>query len=314
MKSRLLSLLLCPMALGAQEAPPITIPEPVAIIPSSVNQWSQGFVSMSTHGTPRLLDVIGSMKEQLGELNWIMQGDVGDIELPAFSVKDVSPESLLTLLGTAAGFEVQSAPPQAPGQQQIVMIRRSTNPPAAPQASTAKDLRTVPMSANDPEPKKSKGTSASAAPESVPLPSKQSAKIMKVMSLGAFSDEASWARNVRGLSSLLHKTLTQGGKLPDDALTFDDESRLLIIRMEPERAGEAVQLVEGFVASLKERQAAVDEQIKDLLKKKVATQMELKSATSLGKGENHPQIQQLELELDSLAKAIAEIEESHGLR
>jgi hypothetical protein len=306
------------MALNAQEPQAAPAVEQPPVFPSTpVNLWQQGTVTLTTSGSTTLAELVELLKEQLGQLNWIMQGDVGDIQLPAFSVKDASVESLMMLLGTAAGFDVQSAPPQAVNQREIVMIRRS-NAPVTPQASTPKEPRLLPTGAILPEPgKRTKAIPDSPDLESVPLPSKHAGKTLKVMSLGAFSDEDSWNRNTRGLSQLLTSVLSQGGKekgLPDDALTFNSDSRLLIIRLEPEKAAEAVQLVEGYVASLKERQGAVDEQLKELLKKKVTAQMALKAATFSGKGENHPEIDQLKLQLDSLSKAIAEIEVQHGLR
>jgi hypothetical protein len=318
MKSKLLSLLLCPLALSAQEPQTAPVPQEVTIISTApVNLWQQGTVTLTTSGSTTLAQLVELLKGQLGQLNWIMQGDVGDIQLPAFSVKDASVENLMMLLGIAAGFDVQSAPPQAANQREIVMIRRSAIP-VIPQTSRAKDLRVIPMSENAPEPgNKSKAIPASPDLESVPLPSKHAGKTLKVMSLGAFSDDESWNRHVGGLHKLLTSVLTQGGKekgLPDDALTFNSDSRLLIIRLEPDKAAEAVQLVEGYVASLKERQGAVDEQLKDLLKKKLDAEMDIRSVESSGEGENHPIIKQLKIQLDTLSRAITEIEMRNGLR
>jgi len=318
MKLKLLSLLLCPLALSGQEPQSVPVPQEVTIISTApVNLWQTGTVTLTTTGSTTLAELIEMLKQQLGQLNWIMQGDVGDIQLPAFSVRDASVESLMMLLGTAAGFDVQSAPPQAANQREIVMIRRSAIPEIS-QASPAKDLRVIPMSESAPEPgKKTKAIPDSPDVESVPLPSKHAGKTLKVMSLGAFSNDAAWDRHIRGLNQLLTSVLTQGrdGKgLPDDALTFNSDSRLLIIRLEPEKAAEAVQLVEGYVASLKERQAAVDEQLKDLLKKKLTAEMDLRSVESSGKGGNNPEIKQLEIRLDTLSRAISDIEMKNGLR
>ena len=124
MKSKLLSLLLCPLALSAQEPQSAPVPQEVTIISTApVNLWQTGTVTLTTTGSTTLAELIELLKQQLGELNWIMQGDVGDIQLPAFSVRDASVESLMMLLGTAAGFDVQSAPPQAANQREIVMMR-----------------------------------------------------------------------------------------------------------------------------------------------------------------------------------------------
>lgn len=318
MKSKLLSFLLCPMALSAQEPQALpAVEQPPVHITLPVNQWGKGTVTLTTIGPTTLANVIEELKSQLGDLNWIMQGDVGEIQLPAFNVKDASAESLLTLLGTAAGFEIQSAPPQAVNQREIVLIRR-TNAPVIPPASPPKEPRLLPSGVILPEPaKKTKTIPDFPDAESVPLPSKHGGKTLKVMSLGAFSDEVSWNRHMRGLNLLLTSVLTQGRDgegLPSEALTFNSDSRLLIIRMEPEKAAEAVQLVEGYVASLKERQAAADVQLKDLLKKKLEVQMDLRSTESSGKGENNPVIKQLASQLDALSKAIYDIEMENGLR
>lgn len=315
MKSKLISLLLCPMALGAQEPQPSpAAQEPAVVHLTPVNVWQNGTVTLSTSGSTTLAELVELLKEQLGQLNWIMQGDVGDILLPAFSVKDASVESLMMLLGTAAGFDVQSAPPQAPHQREIIMIRRSAVP-VVPQARKGKEPPATPPIADPSDTgKKTKTLPPSPDVESVPLPSKHADKTLKVMSLGAFSDEASWNRHMVGLNELLTSVLGEGKALPSGALTFNTDSRLLIIRMELGKAEEAMQLVEGYVASLKERQAVADEQLKELVKKKLATQVELKSTESSGKGGNHPEVQQLRYQLDVLSKAIEEIEVQHGLR
>ncbi|HEY1121443.1 MAG TPA: hypothetical protein VGE67_07565 [Haloferula sp.] len=322
MNSKLLSLFLCPLALSAQETQQKPVPvesDEVHIVSiAPVNIWEKGTVTLTTTGTTTLAELIELLKEQLGDLNWIMQDDVGDIKLPAFSVRDASVQSLMMLLGTAAGFDVQSAPPQAANQREIVMIRRSVVLPFIPPTSATKIPRPIPLETNPPEPgKKTKTIPADPNVESIPLPSKNSAKTLKVMSLGAFSDDASWNRHTRGLDLLLTSVLGQGGDgkgLPEGAITFNSDSRLLIIRMEPEKAAEAAQLVEGYVSSLKERQAAVDEQLKDLLKKKMAAEMDLRSTESSGKGENNPLIEQLKSQLDALSKAIYDIEMKNGLR
>lgn len=306
------------MALSAQEpqAPPAA-EQPLVYITPPVSQWGNGTITLTTIGPATLANVIEELKSQLGGLNWIMQGDVGEIELPAFNVKDASAESLLTLLGAAAGFEIQSAPPKAPHQREIVMIRRS-NAPVIPPASPSNEPRLLPSGVLLPEPsKKTKTLPDDPNVDSVPLPPKHAAKTLKVMSLGAFSDDASWNRHTRGLDQLLTSVLGQDGNgkgLPEGALTFNSDSRLLIIRMEPEKADEAVQLVEGYVASLKERQAAVDEQLKDLLKKKLTAEMDLRSVESSGKGDNNTEIKQLEIQLDTLSRAISDIELKNGLR
>ena len=318
MNSKLLSLFLCPLALSAQEPQPKPVPaeseEAHLVSISTVNMWEKGTVTLTTTGTTTLSELIELLKQQLGQLNWIMQGDVGEIQLPAFSVRDASVQSLMMLLGTAAGFDVQSSPPQEANQREIVLIVPRTGYVMPPTGVP----RPAPAGENAPEPKKkAKILPDTPDVESVPLPSKNSAKTLKVMSLGAFSDDASWNRHTRGLDLLLTSVLGQGGDgkgLPEGALTFNSDSRLLIIRMEPEKAAEAAQLVEGYVSSLKERQAAVDGQLKDLLKKKMAAEMDLRSTESSGKGENNPLIEQLKSQLDALSKAIYDIEMKNGLR
>lgn len=302
MKTKFIALLLssCPLMLPAQE-PALSPPAAAAALR---DPWSQAVVTLSTKGGEPLTELIGELGKQVGELNWIVQGDVGETVLPAFKVRDASVQSLLQLLGSMSGFEVEAAAPLAPGQLGIVVIRPARPfPPGQPPTSAP------PAGAAPAAPP----TDVFAA-RGVPLPG--GAETMKVVSLGAFSDSNSWDRNVRGLKSLLSKTLIRPGsdeKLPDDALHFDDNSRLLIIRLEPQRAADAAKLVEGYVQALTERQKAAGQRTAELRKRQTDIQTALDAAKGAGVGGNAPQMKQMEEQLMILRDQIVRIEAENGL-
>ncbi len=220
-----------------------------------------------------------------GAVNVFVDPRVADLEVPPIEMKDVSFNALMDVLAEIVGFRIETRPPAGPGMSGIVAFL-----PRDAGAAGAFGGAPGPVTpAHLPR------------PHVIPLAAKPELRVISLAEL-----EGPWEKLTPRLQELVTAVLGDP-PLPQGALKFSPQARLLLVRLEPQRADEVVQIVRGYLESARTLAERTRERTAPLRERIIAVDSELR-AKAAELGGDHPTVVRLAQERDELEDRVSIVE------